>query len=191
MNPKDAYRELREQVYHHDTVLEGQNGRAKSLLAVSAVLLGIMGISLGNFAGFVHENYVVSVDEPETLPIQAIVATMILGMAGLAGAMISMIFSVRALYVSRINQPIMSKNFGKDGNVDSDMLDAWIKLPEREAYTELIKSCVSALHSREENIARIGARAGVAQSSLLAGLILAGTGAMVALSVFILAFLPA
>ncbi len=188
MNSRNAYHELREQIRDHDTVLGYQKARARALLGASAVLLGIMGISLGNFAGFVLGNYGV-VGEAGMFPIYAIVTTIMLGMAGLAGAMISMIFSARALAVSYTHQPMASENFGTGGNVDDKILDRVMEAPDHYVYVSLIKSCIRALHSREQNIARVGARSAVAQLSLLSGLMLAGIGAIVALSVIALAFL--
>ncbi len=124
------------------------------------------------------------------LPVQAIAATIMLGMAGLAGAMISMIFSARALSVSCIYQPISSENLVKGGKVDDGMLDTLIKMSDHTRYVMLIRSCFIALYSREQDMARIGARVHMAQLSLLSGLVLAGAGAMVALSLFVLPFLP-
>ena len=189
MNPKDIYHATQEQIRHHDTVLEGQKARARTLLSVGAVLLGIMAISLGNYAGFVQGNYDGVINDPQMLLVQAIAVTMMLGVAGLGGAMTSVIFSARALSVSYAHQPIMSENFRNGDYTEDEILDALVNMPEHETYMMLTKSCIQALRSREQDLDKIGARASMAQTSLLSGLVLAGTGAMVTLAVFVPALL--
>ena len=167
MNLEAIYAILMSQVGHHDAIVDRHRGKASALLAVSAVVLGIMIISMGNFAGFIYENYANNAGEAKMPPTGAIIAIMACGMAGLLGIIVSMFFSVYALSTSDTQQAITSKDFGSDGNVDQDALDAWVEMSDQEAHRELVESCVRALHSRERDAVRIGQKTTIAQAVFL------------------------
>jgi len=55
MNLRELYMVLREQIRDHDATLEAMRALARATLAVSAVVLGIMIISLGNLVALVND----------------------------------------------------------------------------------------------------------------------------------------
>jgi len=144
---------------------------AQATPAVGAAVLGIMIISLGNLAVFMHESY------PHGMPPQVTAAVSLVA-AGLVGIMASVVLSVRAVSVTRVRQPISREGFGSDarGTIEG-MLDA----SDDEVYGELVESCVDALEDRERAIDSVGFRTSWAQVSLLGGLLVAGVGIMMAL----------
>lgn len=107
---KELYNILQGQIRRHDAVLEAMRALARATLAVSAVVLGIMTVSLGSLVVFVHESY------PHGLSPHASAAVTALIVAGLVGIVASVVLSVRAVSVTRVRQPISRNDFGVDGN---------------------------------------------------------------------------
>lgn len=162
---------------------------ARATLAVSAVVLGIMIISLGNLVLFMHETYL-NQQEPEGLSGQSIAAILACVVTGLILIMFSTALSVRAVGVLYIRQPISSEDFGKGGKADPAVIKNLVTVPDDQAYDDLIASCVEAMKDREMAVARVASRTALAQKFLLAGLLFAGAGVMIALPALAATSLP-
>lgn len=189
MNRREIFMMTREQLREHDAVLETMMALARSTLAVSAVVLGIMVISLGNLVAFMHEAYLTQ-QEPTGLSGQSMVALLVCVVMGLGLIMFSTALSVRAVGVLYVRQPITSEDFGKGGKADPAVIEDIVMEPDDKAYDDLIASCVEALRDRETAAAKVGTRTAMAQKFLLAGLLFAGAGVMVALPALAVTSLP-
>lgn len=175
------YSILSGQIHGHDAVLGSTRSLAQATLAVSAVVLGIMIISLGNLVIFIHGSH------PHAIPPQVATAIMVLMAAGLGGIMASVVLSVRAVSVSRVRQPISRGDFGKGGKGVRHALEKMHNATEDEVYGNLVETCVAALEDRERAIDAVGLRTSWAQVLLLAGLLVTGTGVTIALALVLAA----
>lgn len=167
MNRREIYMMARGQIREHDSALVIMMALARATLAVSAVVLGIMIISLGNLVVFMHETYL-NQQEPAGLSGQSMVALLVCVVAGLGLIMSSTALSVRAVGVLYVRQPITSDDFGKGGKADPAVIESIVMVPDDKAYDDLIASCVEALRDRETAAAKVGARTALAQKFLLA-----------------------
>lgn len=179
----------REQIREHDSALDTMMALARATLAVSAVVLGIMIISLGNLVVVMHETYL-NQQGLAGLSGQSMAALLVCVVTGLGLIMASTALSVRAVGVIHIRQPISSADFGEGGKADPAVIKNMVMVPDDRAYDDLIASCVEALRDREVAVAKVGARTAMAQKFLLAGLLFAGAGVMVALPALAATSLP-
>lgn len=181
MDYVDMYKMLLGQICGHDAVLEAMRALARATLAVSAVVLGIMIISLGNLVVFVHGSH------PHAIPPQTAMVIMALAVAGLGGIMASVVLSVRAVSVSRVRQPISRGDFGKGEREVRHALENMHDATDDEVYRNLVETCVAALGDRERAIDTVGFRTSWAQMLLLAGLLASGAGITIALALVLTA----
>lgn len=172
MGLRELYMALRGQIRDHDAILEAMRALARATLAVSAVVLGIMIISLGNLVALVNDGRL------EGLSPQVEAAVMITIATGLGGIMASVVFSVLAVGVSPVKTPISRNDFGKGRDVRAS-IGKMASAPDDEVYGNLAETCVRALEDREREISRVGLRTTQAQAFLLAGLLIAGAGVMI------------
>ena len=172
MGLRALYMALREQIRDHDAILEAMRALARATLAVSAVVLGIMIISLGNLVALVNDGRLVGLSPMAETVVMVGIA------AGLGGIMASVVFSVLAVGVSPMRTPISRDDFGKGRDVAA-AIGTMAGAPDDEMYRNLSETCVKALEDREREISRVGIRTTQAQVSLLAGLLVAGTGVMI------------
>jgi len=189
MNRREIFLTTREQIREHDTALGIMMALARATLAVSAVVLGIMIISLGNLVVVMHEIYL-NQQGLAGLSGQSMAALLVCVVAGLSLIMASTALSVRAVGVLYIRQPITSDDFGKEGKADPAVIKNMVMVPDDRAYDDLIASCVEALRNREVAVAKVGMRTAMAQKFLLAGLLFSGAGVMVALPALAATSLP-
>ena len=189
MNRREIFLTTREQIREHDSALDTMMALARATLAVSAVVLGIMIISLGNLVVVMHETYL-NQQGLAGLSGQSMAALLVCVVTGLGLIMASTALSVRAVGVIHIRQPISSADFGKGGKADPAVIKNMVMVPDDRAYDDLIASCVEALRDREVAVAKVGARTAMAQKFLLAGLLFAGAGVMVALPALAATSLP-
>lgn len=172
MHYRELYNMLLGQIRDHDAVLEAMRALARATLAVSAVVLGIMIISLGNLVIFIHGSY------PHGIPLQAATVIIALTVMGLGGIMAAVVLSVRAVSVSRVRQPISYRDFGEGAR---HVLENMRSATDDEVYGNLAETCVAALKDRETAIGTVGFRTSWAQVFLLAGLLASGAGITIAL----------
>jgi len=172
MNLRDLYAALREQIRDHDAILEAMRALARATLAASAVVLGIMIVSLGTLVTLVIDGRLGGLSPAaETAVMAAIVA-------GLAGIMVSVVLSMLAVRVSCVTPPISRNDFGKDDDV-REAIGRIVRAPDDRVYETLVGACIKSLEDRERDISRVGFRTTLAQAFLLAGLLVAGTGVMI------------
>jgi len=172
MSFRELYAVFRELIRDHDSTLEAMRALARATLAVSAVVLGIMIISLGNLVALVSDGRLGGLSPLAETAVMAIIA------AGLGGIMASVVFSVLAVGVSPVRTPMPSDDFGKGRDVGAS-IEKMASAPDDRVYRTLVESYVRSLEDRERDISRVGLRTTQAQAFLLAGLLLAGTGVMI------------
>lgn len=186
MEPREFYEILHGQVGERDSSLEAARALARAVLAASAVLLGIMVVSLGNLALFILEMHKDGAD-PGGLPWQALVLITVCSVAGLGFIMASAAFSVRALTVPYVRYAISREDFSSGEGIDMDAVGRAVRSSADKMYDDLIVSCIRALEDRERVLAKVGARTSMAQKCLLAGILLVGGGVIAALPVLLTA----
>jgi len=189
MDLREFFEILRWQVGERDSALEAARALARAVLAAGSVLLGIMVVSLGNLALFILETHREG-GVPDGLPWQALALITACSVAGLGFIIASVAFSVRALTVPYVRYAISREDFSARGGVDMDAVGRAAGSASDKVYGDLIVSCIKAIEDREMVLPRVGSRTSMAQKCLLAGVLLAGGGVMVALPLLLAAALP-
>lgn len=165
-----------------DWVINGLVTRAKSALAASAIVLGVMIAGIGGFAWLLSAGELSSAVMAQLVETRAIGAVLALGMLGFASMLGSACLSAWALRAVRIRIPF-SSNLVMSGNAMSEKaLQAWDVGSKVELRKIICKAHAAALKNREDVIGSIGPKTLAGQVLLVSGLVFTTTAAIIVLA---------
>jgi len=165
----------------YDWAINGLVTRAKSTLAASAIVLGVMIAGIGGLAWLLNAGELSSVVMMNLRETQAIVVVLLLGMFGLASMLGSACLSAWALRAVKIRSPFSSNLITMESALNEGAIQAWVTAPESEMYKIIFKAYAAALKNREDVIGSIGPKTLVGQALLVMGLLLTTVATMIML----------
>lgn len=165
-----------------DWVINGLVTRAKSTLAASAIVLGVMIAGIGGFAWLLSAGEFSSAVMAQLVETRAIGVVLALGMLGFASMLGAACLSAWALRAVRIRIPF-SSDFIMSGNTMSEKaLQVWDTGSEAELHRIICRSHAVALKNREDVIGSIGPKTLAGQVLLVFGLLFTTTAAIIVLA---------
>jgi len=165
-----------------DWVINGLVTRAKSTLAASAIVLGVMIAGIGGFAWLLSAGELSSAVMAQLAETRAIGAVLALGMLGFVSMLGSACLSAWALRAVRIRIPFSSDFIMSGDAMSKKTLQAWEAGSEWELRRIICKSYAEALKNREDVIGSIGPKTLAGQVMLVSGLLFTTTAAIIVLA---------
>jgi len=156
----------------YDWAINGLVTRAKSTLAASAIVLGVMIAGIGGLAWILNTGELTNIVITHLRETQAIGAVLLLGAFGLASMLGSACLSAWALRAVKIRSPFSSNLITMGTALNEGAIQAWTAAPESEMYKIIFKAYAAALKNREDVIGSIGPKTLVGQALLVIGLLL-------------------
>jgi len=153
-------------------IIEGFNGKAKSTITVSALVLGVMVAWTRVAPGLSGENGAVHSLMGQSVPVVGVSVATLMG-AGIAAIIVSIVASLVAIAAVRLDNPFGSSTIVTKGMLDMAKIDAWNEVSKKSVYRRVCTDYAKAIMSRE-NVARWSGRATpVGQVAPGAGVVLA------------------
>lgn len=165
-----------------DWVINGLVTRAKSTLAASAIVLGVMIAGIGGFAWLLSAGEFSSAVMAQLVETRAIGVVLALGVLGFASMLGSACLSAWALRAVRIRIPFSSNLVMSGGTMSEKALQAWDAGSEDAMRMVICKSHAAALKNREDVIRSIGPKTLAGQVLLVSGLLFTTTAAIIVLA---------
>lgn len=168
-------------IQEYDWVIGGVVTRAKSTLAASAIVLGVMIAGIGGFAWLLNAGHMADAVVAHLRSVQGVWAVLAMGVLGFCFMLGAACLSAWALRVVRVKSPFSSKLIMLDEKIDKDAMEAWKKAEEAVLYENICKSYAAALRSREVAVNNMGPKALLGQVCLVIGLSLTAIAAILML----------
>ena len=165
----------------YDWAINGLVTRAKSTLAASAIVLGVMIAGVGGFAWLLNSGDLADVVMLHLRESQAIGVVLLLGMFGFARMLGSACLSAWALRAVNIRSPFSSNLIMRGNSLNEEAIGAWMATSDLGMYRSILVAYAAALKNREDVIRGIGPKTPIGQVLLVVGLMFTTTATVVML----------
>jgi len=178
LNLGRVHDELWRQIGLQSTSLEGIKEKARGILRISVLILGLMIAGLGNLVWLVYGGGLGQAGAFTALPEWAIMIGVGYGVVGLFAIAHAIDRSMNALGAAGVHHPVVGHDFETNGRFDPRKVRRLASSLDDEFYMGAIKSCVQTLRSRQQEARRIAGETGRAQRLLRHGLLSASLGVL-------------
>lgn len=168
-------------IQEYDWVIGGVVTRAKSTLAASAIVLGVMIAGIGGFAWLLNAGHMADAVVAHLRSVHGVWVVLVMGVLGFCFMLGAACLSAWALRVVRVKSPFSSELIMSGGKIDMDAMEAWKKAEKTVLYENICKSYAAALSSREAAVNSMGPRALLGQVCMVTGLSLTTVAAIIML----------
>jgi len=169
----------------YDWVIGGIVTRAKSTLAASAIVLGVMIAGLGGFAWILNAGGTTDMVIHHLRESQMMLPVALFGVGGFGSLLCAAYYSVSALSVVEIKSPFSSSLIMVEDALDEEGFQKIALAEDSVMYENMCKSYAHAIRNREKVIKNMGPKALMGQRLLVAGLTSTAIASMVTIVVVI------